>query len=58
MMNMTNEPEEHSEPEKRLETEAEKILGAAGYGNDGVGKRIRPQGADQAQTSGGWYRNE
>jgi hypothetical protein len=58
MMNTINETKEHFEPETYLEIEAEKVLGAAGFVNDGAGKWIRPEGNDQAQNCGGWYRNE
>jgi len=57
-MNKIIETKEHYEPEKYLEIEAEKALGAAGYVNDGAGKWIRPAGNDHAQNCGGWYRNE
>jgi hypothetical protein len=58
MMNRINETKDHFEPDKYLEIEAEKVLGAIGYVNDGAGKWIRPEGKDQAQNCGDWYRNE
>jgi hypothetical protein len=55
---MTNETTDNSEPETYLEIEAERVLGAAGYVNDGTGTWKRPEGNDQARNVGAWYRTE
>ena len=55
---MTNETTGNTEPETYLEIEAEKVLGAAGYVDDGTGKWKRAEGNDQARNVGAWYRNE
>jgi hypothetical protein len=58
MMNKT-ETKDHSEQEQYLETEAENVLGAAGYVNDGSGKWIPLESHDPAQsTDDAWSRNE
>jgi hypothetical protein len=55
---MTNETTDNTEPETYLEIEAERVLGASGYVNDGTGTWKRPEGNDQARKVGAWYRNE
>lgn len=55
---MTNETADNTEPETYLEIEAERVLGAAGYVNDGTGKWKRPESHDQARNVGASCRNE
>jgi len=47
MMNTMNKTEDHFEPDKYLEIEAERVLGASGYVKDDTGKWIRLKGNDQ-----------